>query len=286
MRRCGNKGKAIWLSVLVLLIAVALTTLVFTDILNIFLPNADGAISLIPDGSSSSGGQGSASNKPTTHPDFEVFDDKTVWTTNTQIDIFKVTYQNDLGITASSADGDKLLAPGLGNTYVVKLKNPGDVAMDFTIEFNAYFPDSDIELPITARISRYDGTWVTGYKDRYADVATLDQASDAATVGAGRFVFYSLEWIWPRESGNDAFDTMLGELANGQDIPFRIEISTTATESANPDDNSGIKSPPDDNSGPLLWIILGGGLALILLFIIFVRRDDEDRDVYSGVDGF
>jgi len=105
----SSKNKIIWLSVLILLICVALTTLAFTDILDVFLPNDNGAISLIPEDTSQTDQSGtdesepdetessttdethatqSQPTEPEKHPGFEVSDDKAVWGTNTSVEIF------------------------------------------------------------------------------------------------------------------------------------------------------------------------------------------------------
>ena len=55
----------------------------------------------------------------------------------------------------------------------------------------------------------------------------------------------------------DALDTMLGDLAVDEELTFTIVIKTTATESSNPYDDSGITPPQTgDNSNLWLWFAL------------------------------
>lgn len=296
----SSKNKIIWLSVLILLICVALTTLAFTDILDVFLPDDNGAISLIPEDTSQTDQSGtdesepdetessttdetqatqSQPTEPEKHPGFEVSDDKAVWGTNTSVEIFKVSYENgEQVITVKSDDGNKVIAPGTENTYTFKLKNTGDVAMDYTVEIDAYFAPADITIPITARICRYDGKWVTGNKDVYSDVSTLNKATDSSTLGRGKFTYYTLDWVWPFESGNDELDTLLGSMANEQDITFTIVIKTTATESDNPNADGGITPPQTgDNSNLTMWIALMFGSLILMLFLILTNEKEKRR---------
>ena len=135
-------------------------------------------------------------------------------------------------ITVNSGNGDKVIAPGTENSYTFKLKNTGNVALDYTVEVDAYFTPADIEIPITGRLNRYDGTWVIGGKDEYAKVPVLDTAEDNATLGAGKYTYYTLDWLWPFESGNDELDTMLGNLAVDQELTFTIVIKTMRRRTA------------------------------------------------------
>ncbi len=297
-----NNGRAkwIWLSVLILLVCVAATTIVFLSRLDSFLLDDEGAISLITqDTDETEDTQEPTSNTDTTEittdpssvttpqptqppkkPGFEASDDNTVWSTNTQVEIFCVSYVNgEQVITVNSGNGDKVIAPGTENSYTFKLKNTGNVALDYTVEIDACFTPADIEIPITGRLNRYDGKWVVGGKDEYAKVSVLDTAEDNATLGAGKYTYYTLDWLWPFESGNDELDTMLGNLAVDQELTFTIVIKTTATESSNPYDDSGITPPQTgDNTNLTLWIVLAVSSFAMMIFLLFYQKKEKQRD--------
>ena len=312
-----EKTRWLWLLVLILFICVAATTIVFVSILDSFLLDDTGSIPLIPDDPSgpsgstdgtedpsgsvdtpteaptteqeptNSGNPGDTQTDPSTpeatkppkNPGFEASDDKTVWSTNTQVEIFRVSYVNgEQVITVHSDDGDKIIAPGTKNSYTFKLKNTGNVALDYTVEVDAYFTPADIEIPITGRLNRYDGKWVIGSKDEYAQISVLDTAKDGKTLGAGKYTYYTLDWLWPFESGNDELDTMLGNLATEQDLIFTIVIKTTATESNNPYDDGGITPPQTgDNTHLALWITLAIGSFTMMLFLLFYQHKEKRR---------
>ena len=305
----------IWLSVLILFVCVAATTIAFMSRFDSFLLDDEGAISLITEDTSQANdssdktedtqGLGSTATQtptieqeptnssdttvPTTtvpqatqppkNPGFEAGDDKTVWGTNTQVEIFSVSYVNgEQIITVKSDNGDKVIAPGTENSYTFKLKNTGNVALDYTVEIDAYFTPADITIPITGRLNRYDGKWVVGSKDEYANVPVLDTATDRATLGAGKYTYYTLDWLWPFESGDDELDTLLGNLATEQELTFTIVIKTTATESSNPNDDSGITPPQTgDNSNLTLWIVLAVSSFMMMLFLIFYKNKEKRR---------
>ena len=313
----NSKTNWIWLSVLVLLVCVTATTIAFLRILDGFLLDDEGAISLITgdpaqtddstDETEATQGSGSTATQapiteqepinnsdttvpPTTvpqatqppkKPGFEASDDNTVWSTNTQVEIFRISYVNgEQVVTVNSNYGDKVIAPGTENSYTFKLKNTGNVALDYTVEVDAYFTPADIEIPITGRLNRYDGAWVIGGKDAYANVPVLDTAKDHATLGVGKYTYYTLDWLWPFESGNDALDTTLGNLAVDGDLTFTIVIKTTATESSDPYDDSGITPPPQtgDNTDLTLWIVLAVSSFAMMIFLLFYQNKEKRRD--------
>ena len=318
----NSKTKWIWLSVLILFVCVAATTIAFMSRLDSFLLDDEGAISLITedtsetddssdetdgtqsqdsaatqdseteqDSTSSTDTPGTDEPDPSTsttpevtqppkNPGFEAGDDNTVWSTNTQVEIFRVSYVNgEQVITVNSGNGDKVIAPGTENSYTFKLKNTGNVALDYTVEIDAYFTPADIEIPITGRLNRYDGTCVIGGKDEYAKVPVLDTAEDNATLGAGKYTYYTLDWLWPFESGNDELDTMLGNLAVDQELTFTIVIKTTATESSDPYDDSGITPPQTgDNTNLTLWIVLAVSSFAMMIFLLFYQNKEKRRD--------
>lgn len=103
--------------------------------------------------------------QPPKNPGFEASDDQTVWSTDTRVEIFHISYVNgEQVVTVNSDNGEKVIAPGTENSYTFKLKNTGNVALDYTVEVDAYFTPADISIPITGRLNRYDGVWIVGGK--------------------------------------------------------------------------------------------------------------------------
>lgn len=297
-----NKSKWIWLLVIVLFLGFAATTVIIVSRLGFFMPDDTGAIPLVPDNAASDDGssdtaggdngtvsgdgetgtgEGAESSKIGTEkqpqPGFQVEDGKTIWRNNTEIEIFAISYGDDgENVTVRSDSDDAVIAPGTENSYTFKLKNTGEVAMDYTVSVEAYFSPADITVPITARISRYDGAWIVGSKEAYADAAELDGSQDSATLGAGRYTYYTLDWVWPFENGDDVYDTLLGDMAVEQEISFTIRIRSYATESADPEAGGGIIDMPytgDDSYAAILAVVAGCSLVIIIIILILKVKD-------------
>lgn len=301
-----------WLLSLVvfLLVASSATSIALASVLNQYNQNDKGAISIAPENwndqtvlfpeegnkpETENAAENMLSEKPlageNSHiilgservPDkfgFIVSDDKTVWGTETNVDIFKVTYENGKGVvTAESFNGEKIVAPGTENSYTFKLKNNSLSYITYTLNVDAFITPGDEMIPIESRISRYDGKWIVGGEDSWVDVPTLDTAADEGALSPGRYTYYTLDWCWPFE-GNDELDTYLGNLAEEEDITITIVISTTAVLhiDGEPEMEEGL-IPPDtgDNSILSLWISLAVGAAIFLIIIIIYRIRDEKR---------
>ena len=184
--------------------------------------------------------------------------------------LWRVSYENgEKAITANSNNGEKIFAPGTENSYTFKLKNTGDVALDYAVAVDVFFTPRDIVIPITGRLSRYDGKWIAGGLESYVEIQALDAAEDRDSLGAGKYTYYTLDWLWPFESGNDELDTWLGNLAVEQDLSLTIVITTTATDSADPNDGSGITPPQTgDESNMIPWILASFCSLLMMIFLI------------------
>ena len=212
-------------------------------------------------------------------PGFESSDENVVWSTDTQVEIFRVSYENgQQEITVNSADGDKLIAPGTENSYTFKLKNTGNVPVDYTVEVDAFVTPGDYTIPVDARLARYDGLWVVGGSEEWVDTAALDAAEDSDSLSAGNFTYYTLDWRWPFD-GNDELDTLLGSAE--EDITLTIVIRTVAT--ANTDGGGGLTPPQTgDLSMGTLWAILAGGSLVMILILLFTRKKEDETSETEG----
>lgn len=305
MRKKNENVGHLLMSVLVLFICVAATSIALTSRINGFLLDDKGAISLITEAEETTAKETEVEPETTieteaqtdapqndspetkkpqvvqnANPGFEVGDDNTIWTTDTKIEIFKLSYENgEANITVQSSDGEKVFAPGTENSYTFKLKNTGNVALDYTVDIDAYVTPADKVIPVVARINRYDGQWIVGASDSYVDIPALDKAADSATLGAGKYTYYTLDWQWPFESGNDEYDTLLGNLAaEGEDITLTIVIKTTAEADYTEAGSPGITPPQTgDINQTELWLIMGGISAVLFVVMIVAQKSDERK---------
>lgn len=281
MQKRTTTNKRIWMLVLVLFICAASTTFALMNRINVFMPDASGAMELTANTyTNETVVSGDDLQTSDAKYNFEVYDDKQVWTTDTQVDIFRVSYVNgEQQVTVNSSNGDKVIAPGTDNSYVFKMKNTGDGAVDYKMTVDAYCEPAGIEIPVDARLSRYDGEWIVGSKTEFADCQVLDKAEDSATLGSGKYTYYTLDWQWPFEQDADDWDTMLGNMAVDQDITFSIRITTVAEYAPVPDSDAGIRIPQTgDTDITVLWLALGFSVLLMFVLLFARRREDEDEE--------
>ncbi len=224
-------------------------------------------------------------SKPSTKG-FVASSDSTVWTTNTKVDIFKSSYTNKLGqMTVKSDDGDKVIAPGTSNSFVFKLSNTSDVPMVYELDIDAYITPDGLELPVKARLSRYDNHWVVGDKHNWVDTATLNNAADDGVLGSGKYLYYTLDWEWPFEV-DDVYDTLLGNAAVNDDLSLTIVINTRAAateDPSDPDADKGITLPDTgDSASVVIWGTVAAcslvTIVVTLIFMLFIKRDDDDEE--------
>lgn len=216
-------------------------------------------------------------NMLTAKPGFQVSDENTVWQGETDIDIFRISYDNENGeVTVSSKGGDKVLAPGTGNSYAFSLENTGNVPVEYEMQMEAYFSNEEHPIPVVARVVSGDGRYLAGSDEAKADVLELNNVKDSAKLKPKYVMDYTLEWEWPFEGGDDAYDTLLGNMAENEDITLTIAIKTVATYTPSADD--GNPKTGDTSNVALLAVLLVASLAGILVLLLLRRKRDTDEE--------
>jgi len=309
--RKKEKRRLLFWFVFLLVVSVVSTSILTIKVMDKFYYNSADAIEISPQnpnafqqdtpadpqpGPDTPSGQGSSPSASTTghmvdtqvsvptNPGFETSDENGSWSTNTAINIFKSGYGG-----AQASDGGKIIAPGTQNSYVFKLANTGDVGLDFTLDIDAYVTPAGVQLPVQTRLQRYDGQWIAGDEAIWVDTPALDTATDEGQLGVGRYIYYTLDWQWPYETGleaDDVADTALGNWAAAEDLTLTIVIKTTATGDS--ETLAGIRIPDTgDNTGALVWgsVAVCSAVALVAtLFFRFIIRDKEEEDSAGGTD--
>lgn len=221
----------------------------------------------------------------TSKPGFEVNDDNTVWGTDTEIELFHVSYRNgDRIVTVNSEDGDKLVAPGTENEYTFRLVNTGNVAMDYRMETTATLADGEdtFEIPLTVKFYDRTGRYLAGSETQWAEFTALNNLSDTGVVGVNRYTFYTIDWQWPFESGDDVFDTMLGDTAVDRDLVLTVTIKITARQDENPAADGGIPQMGDDYGDLILPVAIALisviSLAILLISGAVSRKSEQNND--------
>lgn len=216
-------------------------------------------------------------------PDFYHAEDaNTRWSTETDVEIFRVQYDgNGNGrVTVKSEDGDKVFAPGTGNTYKFSLNNTANRSLDYTLRMEAYYKGAeDLYIPVHVKLTGDNG-YLLGSDALWVDPADLNSVKESGVIASGNVKNYTLVWEWPFERGegdslkaNDAYDTMLGDLAVNQDLELHIKIYTQASMDEDPTAPGGVPyAKTGDENHPVFWTIMMLVTALTAIFILIQKR--------------
>ncbi|MDO4331670.1 MAG: hypothetical protein Q4C58_03170 [Eubacteriales bacterium] len=217
---------------------------------------------------------------------FAVSDEKQVWSSQTAVEIFRISYENGDNQITVAGDGEKLIAPGTANEYDFRLSNTGNVAVDYTMTMEAYFGRENRTIPVEVRVNDYQGNYLAGSRDEWSPVMELNSVSDTAVLGAGHYNGYTLTWQWPFE-GDDAYDTLLGNSAVQEDITLTIVICVLAAASEDPDASGGIPQTgifgvpggvrTGDEHGAALWLALLAAAVIVIVICLSARFRGKKR---------
>lgn len=210
--------------------------------------------------------------------DFQIYDGNTAWQGVTNVEIFKVSYQNGEERITVDGGADKVIAPGTENQYAFTLDNSGKHPLDYTMTVRASFGNSQYSIPVSVRLRTASGEFAVGSADTFEDVLQLNRVYEESALGAGRQHTYILDWKWDFE-GDDVYDTLLGNLAaSGEELSLAITIETVATQSIDDDCTSGDLPPTGDDSSTFRWFIVAIlSMAGIFALIQIKRRQPVDE---------
>lgn len=288
-RKLNNRW--IWLTAVILLVSVTATSICVADRFWGYAMDDSGALPLVPasveeedEGPVDSPARNTVFVDPK-ESGFEVSSDGQVWGAKTDVEIFRASYENgEYQVTVKSENGDSLIAPGTENSFIFKVKNTGETPLDYQVKVSAFFGPEGINIPIYGRICRYDGEWLAGDKDNFVDMEQMNGSHDESSLSAGRYAYYTLDWTWPYEQGDDALDTLLGNQAVNEDLTLTIRIETMATVNPDADLDEGIKAPSTgDNQSMVLWIALGAAALCLLAFLLYFKRKEQEEETEAEV---
>ncbi|SFX79286.1 hypothetical protein [Ruminococcus sp. XPD3002] len=224
-------------------------------------------------------------------PGFRTYDKDKVWVSDTDLEIFRLTYSSENGMTVKSENGDKLIAPGTSEEYVFTLENTGDVPLAYDMTMSAKVTGTDLELPVKVNVHDHTDRYILGSSDTLTKVDSLNSVAEHSQLSAGRFAVYTLKWEWPFEWDNDDYDTMLGNMAVDDDLALTIRINTYASYDeeaaeapAEKQEEHGLEAPYSPVASPKTGVALGMipvilTAALIAMFVMRPKnRKDEETE--------
>ena len=217
----------------------------------------------------------------------QISDKKEIWNMDTQIDIFQMAYSNEKGeIIVKSSNGDKVIAPGLQGTYEFQIKNIGNIAVDTKTIVSTEIEINNLEyenLPIEFRFIDYEGNILSG--NDWISVDKFDECTSELTIGKNSYIYYMLDWRWKFDSGNDEFDTFLGNLSSNSTVKFTINIVSNAIQSEELDSLGGLALSDDmPRTGgdivPVPYIVLNLVILIIntILIVMHVIKRKKKKE--------
>jgi heme/copper-type cytochrome/quinol oxidase subunit 2 len=204
-----------------------------------------------------------------------------------QLDLFSVQYENASGeIVVQGADGQKVVAPGTKVEYTIRLRNADKVALNYDLVPKATF-SSEHEIPILVRVIAPDGTYIAGDAKTWLPVSELNDKQGTGLLLRGEACEYVFQWKWPFESGDDAYDTFLGNLATEEDVRITISFTAYAEANTSPDHNGGWFGCPYGHTFYTLifLILLAAAIIIMLIYKALKKRRDRQQAQELAAEG-
>lgn len=180
-----------------------------------------------------------------------------------RLEIFSVQYDNKSGeITVTGMDGQRVIAPGTKVDYTVRLRNKDKIAIDYELVLTVEYT-SEHTVPVRFRMIDDDENYLIGDEKTWVALEDIGQVSDMGTIVKGGSEEYEFQWKWEFESGDDEYDTFLGDLAKDEIVGVKVGFEIHAEANTDIGANGGIM-------GSGLGDILIAGFALLLLLAAIV----------------
>ena len=141
-------------------------------------------------------------------------------------EVFKAFYDETGEVTVASSSGldTNIIAPGTSNEVYFKVDNTTKRVFYYSVVMNAVFSNSEVELPINVSLRRYDGVYVYGSPDSEQLVGEFKNIKDEYALKPDRYSYYTFEWEWPFEGGNDELDTLLGNMSAEEPLTLTVTL--------------------------------------------------------------
>ena len=207
-----------------------------------------------------------------------------LFSTESEAQLFHASYSgaDGQGYSVVSAKGDSVIAPGTSGEYNVRLRNTEDVAVYYSVLLGGYLSDEDsnLPIPILVRMKGADGDYILGSENVWVPIQELRGVTDAGSLKANQSRIYTLEWKWPFENGNDAYDTLLGNGGYTVDgnpieagtVDFVLQLETM---SMLPVDQRSPLQATFDRMFPALLLCSLALLISAIVVVIRYRRSDK-----------
>lgn len=206
---------------------------------------------------------------------------------NGEIELFHVTYENATGeITVAGTNGQEVVAPGTSVDYDVHLRNQDDVIVDFVMSPAVEYYTAEV-VPVNFKIMDNYGNYIMGDENTWVAANSMNDIAHKGSIHPGEVYTYHVSWQWAFESGNDEYDTLLGNSDGaGLRVSMNVQSSASAVETKTV---SHLMHLLGEGFGCcwccwLVWILLLV-IALLLIWVFrlkrVVKKQDKEIDEYE-----
>ena len=118
---------------------------------------------------------------------------------------------------------------------------------------------SDYEFPLTVRLVNDKGEYVIGSESEWVQVAKASIAKHPSVLGANSYENFELQLNWEFDGGNDALDTLYGDMSAEKGVSLTMQINTYAEEALDPTLQGGTKvevEGTEEYGGTIRWLWL------------------------------
>lgn len=200
---------------------------------------------------------------------------------DTELDIFSIKYENASGeITVSGMDDQKVVAPGTSVEYTIRLRNKDEMALDYELLPEVSYT-SEHTIPILIRMLDTDGNYIVGDAKTWVTVEEFKAIAERRTLLSNETIEYYFQWRWAFESGDDAYDTFLGNIANTENVGISVKFNLFAVANTSIGANGGHNAPLMRIIRMLIVVILL--VIATVLFIIYIIKKLKDKGVEPSI---
>lgn len=200
---------------------------------------------------------------------------------DSKIHVFSLHYENENGeVIIQSNDGNKIVAPGTGSSYTIRLRNEDEYALDYLIDPHIAIVGTREALPVFVRMSDVEGNYILGSAEEWATIKDLRKFSHKGTLLKTEATEFVFEWMWPYESDNDELDTLLGNQAEniGLEVSFQFHsVANLAFEN-----NEGFDNP---NIVKIVALSVAAAILLGAAIVLIVLTSQKQKQALLEGDG-
>ncbi len=172
-------------------------------------------------------------------------------------EVFKAFYDKNGEIVVASGSGlggDNVIAPGTSNSVTFQVENKTNRVLYYTVNMDAEFSNEKVTLPVNVTLKRFDGVYIYGSSEETKMIGDFKDIKEEYALKPNRYSYYTFEWEWPFEQGNDELDTLLGNMSAEDPLTLKVSLDFEALFNAQMTP-SGIKKD-DVNLTTVLIVLL------------------------------